>query len=89
MDEKQIGSSADFFFYPLWEMSSSTLPWQFSNGGRLDTTKCDIKKKKHDSDHLFLQNMSVTICSVTAFAVKINLILLMYYNRAPLNLLGK
>lgn len=33
-----------FFFSPLWEMSFSTRPWQFSNDGRLDTIKCDTRK---------------------------------------------
>lgn len=32
------------FFSPLWEMSFSTRPWQFSNDGRLDTIKCDTRK---------------------------------------------
>ena len=43
--KSRYGIQLIFFFYPLWEMSSSTLPWQFSNGGRLDTTKCDKKRK--------------------------------------------
>lgn len=40
-----------FFFSPLWEMSFSTRPWQFSNDGRLDTIS--VTHEKRDSDRFF------------------------------------
>lgn len=48
--EKQLWREADFFS-PLWEMSFSTRPWQFSNDGRLDTIS--VTHEKRDSDRFF------------------------------------
>lgn len=47
-----------FFFSPLWEMSFSTRPWQFSNDGRLDTIKCDTRKAWLRSFFFLLKNVS-------------------------------
>lgn len=42
--KSRYGGKLIFFFSPLWEMSLSTVPWQFSNDGRLDTITCDTRK---------------------------------------------
>lgn len=46
-----------FFFSPLWEMSFSTRPWQFSNDGRLDTIS--VTHEKRDSDRFFFSSWRI------------------------------
>lgn len=46
-----------FFFSPLWEMSFSTRPWQFSNDGRLDTIS--VTHEKRDSDRFFFPSWRI------------------------------
>lgn len=45
------------FFSPLWEMSFSTRPWQFSNDGRLDTIS--VTHEKRDSDRFFFSSWRI------------------------------
>lgn len=78
-----------FFFSPLWEMSFSTRPWQFSNDGRLDTIS--VTHEKRDSDRFFFfflpKNMSATIwVHDRSCSRETNLALRLHYSTAPLKL---